>query len=109
MVKNLPATQETSVQSLGQEDPLDVARVLPITGVGGAHGDGARGRIKDCTVADSSASQARLGCESRLLKPHGWTPWRKSDMAAYMSSTLQGMDWRQRCLRILRCPRVCVC
>ena len=54
-----------------------VARVLPITGVGGAHGDGARGRIKDCTVADRSASQARLGCESRLLKPHGWTPWRK--------------------------------
>ena len=23
MVKNLPATQETSVQSLGQEDPLE--------------------------------------------------------------------------------------
>ena len=54
-----------------------VARVLPIMGVEGAHGDDARERIKYCTVADSSASQAQLRCESRLLKPHGWTPWRK--------------------------------
>ena len=46
-------------------------------GGGGAQGDDARERIEDCTVADSSASQAQLRCESRLLKLHGQTPWRK--------------------------------
>ena len=52
-VKNLPAMQETQVQSLGQEDPLEEEMATPVFSPVESHGQG------------SLASYSPWGCKER--------------------------------------------
>ena len=55
MVKNLPAMQETCIQSLGQEDPLEKGMATtPVFLPGESHGQGRLGGYSpwDCKESD---------------------------------------------------------